>query len=124
MRNDQVTLTGLVATTPRRVTTSEGKEVLSFRLASSRKHYEKDTEQWVVDDTNWYTVVAFGALAINGGDSLEKGHRVVVAGNLQVKDWTNESHKGTAVEVIADALGHDLLWGSTKYTRAGWSHPE
>lgn len=124
MRNDTVNITGLVATTPRHTTTEEGKQILSFRLASTRRQYNEDEMRWVDSDTNWYTVVAFGALALNGSDSLEKGQRVIVSGDLQIKEWANEDRNGTHIEVIANAMGHDLLWGSTKFTRAGWSHPE
>jgi single-strand DNA-binding protein len=124
MLMDMVTMTGLVATTPRHNTTTDGKEILSFRLASSSKHYDEENHKWVHGETNWYTVVAHGALALNGADSLEKGQRVVVSGELQVRDWANDDRSGVHVEVIANAMGHDLLWGSSKFTRAGWSHPE
>lgn len=124
MRQDMVTLTGLVATTPRHHTTKDGKEILSYRLASTRRTYSEEKQAWADSETNWYTVVAFGALALNGADSLEKGQRVVVAGELELKDWANDDRSGTHVEVVASAMGHDLLWGSSKYTRAGWSHPE
>lgn len=124
MRQDMVTLTGLVATTPRHHTTKDGKEILSYRLASTRRTYSEEKQAWADSETNWYTVVAFGALALNGADSLEKGQRVVVAGELQLKEWSNLERTGINVEVVASTMGHDLLWGSTKYTRAGWSHPE
>lgn len=124
MLQDIVTLTGLVATTPRHYTTTDGKEILSYRLASSTNLYNEDSGEWKDGEINWYTVTAFGALALNGADSLEKGQRVVVLGELQIRDWANEDKSGQHVEVIAKAMGHNLLWGSSKYTRAGWSHPE
>lgn len=124
MRNDTVNITGIVATTPRHTTTEDGKEILSYRLASTRRRYDEEKQAWADSDTNWYTVVAFGALALNGSESLEKGQRVFVSGDLQIKEWAYEDRDGTHIEVIANAMGHDLLWGSTKFTRAGWSHPE
>ncbi len=124
MLQDIVTLTGLVATTPRHYTTTDGKTILSYRLASSTKFYDEENQVWTYKDTNWYTVTAFGALALNCVDSLEKGQRVVVVGELQVKDWSVDDRTGSSIEVIAKAMGHNLVWGTSKFTRAGWSHPE
>jgi single-strand DNA-binding protein len=38
---DNITLTGLVATTPRHLTTSEGLAITSFRLASSQRRFDR-----------------------------------------------------------------------------------
>ena len=108
---------GIVATTPRHVVTEDGLAITSFRLASSRRRYDSAEQRWVDADTNWFTVVAFRQLAKNANTSIRKGDRVVVAGRLRVRDWQNDSSSGTAVEIEADALGHDLLWGTTDYSR-------
>lgn len=113
-----VTAAGIVATTPRHVQTDEGLDITSFRLASNRRRYDDELQQWVDVDTNWYTVVAFRALAANAEKSLRKGDRVVVSGRVRIRDWEHDSGSGTSVEVEADALGHDLLWGTTTYTRS------
>ena len=113
-----VTAAGIVATTPRHVQTDEGLDITSFRLASNRRRYDDELQQWVDVDTNWYTVVAFRALAANAEKSLRKGDRVVVSGRVRIRDWEHDSGSGTSVEVEADALGHDLLWGNTTYTRS------
>ena len=113
-----VTAAGTVATTPRHVQTDEGLDITSFRLASNRRRYDDELQQWVDVDTNWYTVVAFRALAANAEKSLRKGDRVVVSGRVRIRDWEHDSGSGTSVEVEADALGHDLLWGTTTYTRS------
>lgn len=113
-----VTAAGIVATTPRHVQTDEGLDITSFRLASNRRRYDDELQQWVDVDTNWYTVVAFRALAANAEKSLRKGDSVVVSGRVRIRDWEHDSGSGTSVEVEADALGHDLLWGTTTYTRS------
>ena len=38
---DTITLTGLVATTPRHLVTSEGLPITSFRLASTQRRYDR-----------------------------------------------------------------------------------
>lgn len=114
---DQLTLTGLVATTPRHIVTSEGLAITSFRLASQQRWFDRKAGRWSDGDTNWYTVTAFRDLAVNASQSLNKGDRVVTVGRLKVRDWSNDDRSGTSVEVEADSLGHDLYWGVTDYTK-------
>ena len=114
---DNITLTGLVATTPRHLTTSEGLAITSFRLASSQRRFDRAANRWVDGDTNWYTVSSFRALAENAAISVSKGDRVIVTGKLRIRDWENTDRSGTTVEVEAEALGHDLTWGIASYTR-------
>lgn len=115
---DSITLTGLVATTPRHLVTSEGLPITSFRLASTQRRYDRGAQKWIDGETNWYTVTAFRQLAINVVGSVNKGQRVVVSGKLRVRDWESGDRAGTTVEVDADALGHDLSWGTSVFTRS------
>lgn len=114
---DMMTLTGLVATTPRHLTLSDGKAITSFRLASSQRRFDRASQRWVDSDTNWYTVSSFRDLAINAAESIKKGDRVVVMGNLRIRDWENTDRSGTTVELEADIIGHDLTWGQASYKR-------
>ena len=115
--SDTITITGLIATTPRHVVTSEGLPITSFRLASSQRRFDKASSTWVDASTNWYTVTAFRQLAINAVPSLSKGDRIVVTGRLRVRDWQTDDRTGTNVEIEAETLGHDLFWGTAVFTR-------
>jgi single-strand DNA-binding protein len=115
---DAITVTGLVATTPRHLVTSEGLPITSFRLASTQRRYDRSKQTWIDGETNWYTVTAFRQLAMNVVGSVNKGQRVVVSGKLRVRDWESGDRAGTTVEIDADALGHDLAWGTSVYTRS------
>jgi single-strand DNA-binding protein len=114
---DLITLTGLVATTPRHITTSEGLAITSFRLASSQRRYDRVQQRWIDGDTNWYTVSAFRNLAQNAATSVSKGDRVILTGRVRIRDWENTDRSGTTVEVEAESVGHDLTWGTAVYTR-------
>ena len=114
---DQLTLAGLIATTPRHIVTSEGLAITSFRLASQQRWFDRKVGRWSDGETNWYTVTAFRDLAVNASQSLQKGDRVVTVGRLKVRDWSNDDRSGTSVEIEADSLGHDLYWGVTDYTK-------
>jgi len=115
---DTITLTGLVATTPRHLVTSEGLSITSFRLASTPRRFDRSRDRWVDGDTNWYTITCFRQLAINVSGSVLKGDRVVVTGRLRIRDWSSGEKAGTNIEVDADAVGHDLTWGTTTFSRS------
>ena len=115
--SDTITLTGVVATTPRHLVTSEGLPITSFRLASTARRYDRREGKWVDGDTNWFTVTTFRHLASNAVGSIQKGQRVLVTGRLRVREWEAGEKHGTNVEVDAEALGHDLSWGTAVFTR-------
>lgn len=115
--SELIAVTGLVATTPRHLVTQDGLPITSFRLASSQRRFDRAQNKWVEGETNWYTISSFRQLAINSSTSVSKGDRVAVIGKLHVRDWDNGERAGTSVEVEADAIGHDLNWGSSSFTR-------
>lgn len=112
-----ITITGLVATTPRHLVTQDGLPITSFRIADSTRRFDKTQNKWIDGETNWYTVTAFKQLAINTAGSVNKGDRVFVTGKLKVRDWDNGERAGTSVEIEATSIGHDLTWGSSVFTR-------
>ncbi len=114
---DTITLTGLVATAPRHVVTNEGLTISSFRLASAQRRFDRAQERWIDVDTNWYTITAFRQLAVNCAGSIKKGDRVVVTGRLKIREWENGERTGTTVDIEADAIGHDLSWGTSAFSR-------
>ncbi len=115
--SENISVAGLVATTPRHLVTQDGLPITSFRLAASSRRYDRQQSKWVDGETNWYTVTSFRQLAINCASSINKGERVLVTGKLHIRDWDNGERAGTSVEIEADHIGHDLMWGSAAFTR-------
>jgi len=115
--SETISVQGLVATTPRHLVTQDGLPITSFRMASTHRRFDRTTKKWVDGETNWYTITAFRQLAINVAGSISKGERVVVSGKLRVRDWDNGERAGTSVEIEAEAIGHDLTWGTSTFTR-------
>lgn len=113
-----ITVTGNIATEPEQRTVSEGVRVTSFRLASPHRRYDRGSGTWIEQFTNFYTVSAFRGLGEHAFASLHRGDRVVVTGRLRLREWDNGTRSGTTAEIDADAIGHDLLWGTTVYSRS------
>lgn len=114
---DTISLTGTIATQLKSLRTPSGISIARFRLASSQRRFDRSRNEWVDGETNWYTVTAFRQLADNAGASLGVGDRVVVAGRLRIRQWEKDGKSGTAVEVDAESLGPDLLFGTTTFSR-------
>jgi len=121
--SDIITLTGIVGTEPRAVTTAEGLAITSFRLASTQRRFDKSQEKWVDGETNWYSITTFRQLATNAAVSVKKGERILVTGRLRIRDWENGSKAGTNIDIEAEALGHDLSWGTANFSRGAGSTP-
>jgi single-strand DNA-binding protein len=116
-RGDTITITGNVATPPELKRTSSGVAIATFRVASGQRRYDRDAGAWSDAGTNWYTVSAFRTLADHAYRSLQKGDRVILTGRLRLREWENGTRRGTAIEIDAEAIGHDLLWGTTTFMK-------
>jgi single-strand DNA-binding protein len=121
--SDIITLTGIVGSDPRALTTAEGLAITSFRLASTQRRFDKGQEKWVDGETNWYSITTFRQLATNAAVSVKKGERVLVTGRLRIREWENAGKKGTNIDIEAESLGHDLLWGTAAFSRGAGATP-
>ncbi|HKH09251.1 MAG TPA: single-stranded DNA-binding protein [Agromyces sp.] len=116
---DLITVTGVVGSDPRHTVTNQGLAITSFRLASTRRYFDRAKGSWEDGETNWFTVATFRNLAVNTARSLHKGERVIVRGRLRLRAWDTGDKSGLAVEIEADAVGHDLSWGVASWQKAG-----
>jgi single-strand DNA-binding protein len=114
---DTITITGNVATPPELKHTAAGVAIATFRVASGQRRYDRDAGGWTDSGTNWYTVSVFRALAEHAYRSLQKGDRVILTGRLRLREWDNGTRRGTAIEIDAEAIGHDLRWGTTTFEK-------
>ncbi|MGW9156178.1 single-stranded DNA-binding protein [Microbacterium sp. NPDC055665] len=112
---DMVTIVGRVATDPTQGQTGGGVPVTNFRLASTHRRFDAATQEWTDAGTNWFSVAAFRSLGENAKASLRTGDSVIVTGRLKIRNWESNGKHGTSVDIDADAIGHDLRWGTTAY---------
>jgi len=110
-----LTIVGKVATDPTAGRTTGGIPVTNFRLASTHRRLDQATNTWVDGETNWFSVAAFRQLAEHVRASLRTGDSVIVTGRLKIRNWEANGKHGTSVDIDADAIGHDLRWGTSSY---------
>ncbi|WP_270352710.1 single-stranded DNA-binding protein [Microbacterium testaceum] len=116
--SDHISLVGNIVGELERRTTRDGGPVAAFRLAVGERRLDRERNEWVDGHTSFYAISAFGDLGANALRSLRKGERVVVTGRLRLREWENETTRGVSADVVADAIGHDLRWGTTRFVRA------
>ena len=117
MADTHVTITGNLTDNPELKFTPNGNPVANFRLAVTAR--VKDGDSWRDGDTSFYRITAWRQLAEHIGDSLAKGNRVIVVGQLRARSWeTPEGERRTVVEVQAEEVGPSLRWAIAKPERA------
>jgi single-strand DNA-binding protein len=117
MPDTHVTITGNLTDDPEVTFTPNGQAVCNFRLAVTPRVRDGDT--WRDGDTSFFRITAWRQLAEHIGDSLSKGDRVIVQGQLRSRAWeTPEGDKRSVVEVTAEEVGPSLRWATAKPERA------
>jgi single-strand DNA-binding protein len=112
---NNVTLVGNLTRDPELRYTQSGRGVASFGLAVNRRYQQNGEWQ---EQTSFFNIVAWGDLGENAAASLNKGHRIVVTGRLQQREYeSREGEKRTTVEVVADELGPSLRWAQAQIER-------
>ena len=118
-----VTIKGRLCADPSVFTTKAGAPMTKFRVAQSGRR-QVQPGQWEDTEPSFYDVLAYRSLAANIGVSLKKGHPVTVHGRQRVVQWRRDDGQVFVnVEIEADAVGHDLTFGTTAFARVGLGRP-
>lgn len=123
----KVTVTGWVGTQPKHFVSESGTDFTSFRLASTKRYYNRASDAWVDGATTWFTVKAWRSMAINVAESLRRSDPVLVHGTLTSETWDSPDGPRTTFVIEADAVGPDLARGQATFRhtvhKAGESTP-
>jgi single-strand DNA-binding protein len=123
MPDTHVAITGNLTDDPEVTFTPGGAAVCNFRLAVTPRVREGDT--WKDGETSFFRITAWRQLAEHVGDSLSKGDRVIVLGQLKARSWeTPEGERRSVVEVTAEEVGPSLKWATAKPERTKANGPK
>lgn len=123
MANDtQLVLIGNIVDDPELRFTPSGAAVAKFRIASTPRKFDKQTNAWVDEEALFLTCNVWRQPAENVAESLQRGMRVIVQGRLKQRSYeTKEGEKRTVFEVEVDEVGPSLQFATAKVTRANRS---
>ncbi|MGB5953086.1 MAG: single-stranded DNA-binding protein [Ornithinimicrobium sp.] len=123
MSESTVTVRGNVTADPQvKHGRESGVPFTVFGIAENRSRRDANGDQ-VHMGTSFFEVIAFRALGHNVADSLGKGDPVIVHGRLQINDWENGERSGTTAQIDAFAIGPDLTFGTSEFTKRRRSQP-
>jgi single-strand DNA-binding protein len=113
-----VTLVGNVVADPELHITSSGSTTAKFRIASTPRYLDRQTNEWKDGDSIFLTCSVWRQAAENVGESLRRGMRVIVVGRLRQRSYRNEKgDDGTAYEVEVDEVGPSLRYTTARVTK-------
>jgi single-strand DNA-binding protein len=115
----QITVVGNLVDDPELRFTPSGAAVANFRIASTPRTFNRQTNEWEDGDTLFLTCSVWRQAAENVAESLTRGTRVIVQGRLKARTYeTREGEKRTVFEVDVDEVGPSLRSATAKVTRA------
>ncbi|MEH0578964.1 single-stranded DNA-binding protein [Streptomyces sp. B21-108] len=116
----QITICGNVVSEPELRFTPAGAAVAKFRIASTPRKFDKQTNAWTDGDPLFLGVSVWRAQAEHVAESIAKGMRVVVVGRLTQRSYEDrEGVKRTVYEIEADDVAVSLAFATAKVTKAG-----
>jgi len=100
---NRITVIGNLGSEPEMRFTPSGRPVTSFRVATNWRYTTPDGER--KEETEWFTVVAWGRLAEQCNQFLNKGRLVYVEGRLRLRSWDGQDGQRRARnEIVADRV--------------------
>jgi len=113
-----ITVVGNLVADPELRFTPSGQPVATFRVASTPRIMDRQTNEWKDGDSLFLSCNVWRQAAENVAESLQRGMRVIVTGRLKQRNYeTKEGEKRTVYEVEVDDVGPSLKSASAKVNR-------
>lgn len=113
-----VTVVGNLTNDPELRFTPSGAAVASFTVASSSRYLDKATNEWKDADPTYLRCSVWRQYAENVAESLTKGTRVIITGQMGQRDYeTKEGEKRSVWECQVDEIGPALRYCTAKVSK-------
>lgn len=98
-------IVGRLTRDPEIRTTTNGKSVVSFSVATNERWKEKTSGE-MKERVEFHNIVCWGDLAkLCSNGAMKKGQRVYVSGRVQTRSWeTQQGNKRYTTEIVADSV--------------------
>jgi single-strand DNA-binding protein len=100
---NKVILIGNLGKDPELRTTTGGKSVTSFSIATTNKYKSADGTSH--SDTEWHNIVAWGKLGEIANQYLKKGGSAYIEGSIKTQTWEDkDGNKRYKTEIVAKEI--------------------
>ncbi|TDD91700.1 single-stranded DNA-binding protein [Actinomadura rubrisoli] len=113
-----ITIVGNLVEDPNLRFTPSGQAVASFRIASTPRFFDRQSNDWKDGEALFLTCNVWRQAAENVAESLQRGMRVIVQGRLKQRSYeTREGEKRTVFEIEVDEVGPSLRNATAKVNK-------
>lgn len=113
-----ITVVGNIVADPELRFTPAGAAVANFRVASTPRRYNSQTNQWEDGEAMFLTCNVWRQAAENVAETLSKGMRIIVTGRLKQRSFqTREGENRTVFEIDVDEVGPSLRYATAQVNR-------
>ncbi|WKD60025.1 single-stranded DNA-binding protein [Corynebacterium caspium] len=113
-----ITVVGNIVNDPELRFTPNGAAVANFRIASTPRRFNRETNQWEDGEALFLTCNVWRQAAENVAESLSKGMRAIVVGRLRQRSYQNrEGESRTVYEIEVDEVGPALKYATAQVNR-------
>ena len=113
-----ITVVGNLVADPELRFIPSGAAVANFRIASTPRTFNRETNQWEDGEALFLTCNCWRQMAENVAETLTKGMRVIVNGRLKQRSYQDkEGNQRTVFEVEVDEVGPSLRYASASVSR-------
>ncbi|MBK4140857.1 single-stranded DNA-binding protein [Corynebacterium macginleyi] len=113
-----ITVVGNIVADPELRFTPAGAAVANFRVASTPRRYNSQTNQWEDGEAMFLTCNVWRQAAENVAETLSKGMRIIVTGRLKQRSFqTREGENRTVFEIDVDEVGPSLKYATAQVNR-------
>ncbi|WP_107772934.1 single-stranded DNA-binding protein [Nocardioides sediminis] len=117
-----ITVVGNLVDDPELRFTPSGAAVANFRIASTPRTFDRQTNEWKDGDALFLSCSVWRQAAENVAESLQRGMRVVVQGRLKSRQYeTREGEKRTVFEIEVEEVGPSLKYATAKISKTSRS---
>ncbi|MFD8216190.1 single-stranded DNA-binding protein [Streptomyces sp. NPDC059697] len=114
-----VTVIGNVVNDPELRFTPSGAAVANFRVASTPRTFDRQTNEWKDGDSLFLSVAVWRQQAEHVAESVTRGMRVIVVGRLGQRTYEDkEGAKRSSYEIQADEVAPSLKSATATVTKA------
>lgn len=124
MNETDLTVVGNIVNSPQRSRLPSGDSVTNFRMASTSRRFDRETQAWTDHRTFFVDVECWGELGGNVSHTLSKGDPVVVRGEIYTHEWESEQGKRSRPQIRAAHVGPDLTRGVADFRRSARAVPQ
>src|SRR5687767_12900733 len=117
-----ITVIGNLTADPELRFTPSGAAVANFTVASTPRTFDRQTNEWKDGEALFLNCSVWRQAAENAAESLVRGMRVIVQGNLKARSYeTREGEKRTVFEIDVQEVGPSLKYATAKVQKTSRS---